>query len=63
MNYINRLQGQRNTNWNEHSEAAVVKSANAGSNMTKRLMKWSLLLLPVLAICLLSGCRMFTIGD
>ena len=46
MNYKNTEQVQR----------------HAARSKIKRLVKWSLLLLPVLAACFLSGCRLFTVG-
>jgi hypothetical protein len=32
-------------------------------NIVAKLATWSLLLFAILTVCLVSGCRLFTIGD
>lgn len=32
-------------------------------SMTSGLMTWSILILGLFTVCLVSGCRLFTIGD
>jgi len=39
------------------------KVQNGMKNMISRLVTWSLMILAVLSVCLLTGCRLFTIGD
>jgi len=62
MNY-NRFQRQENTVSREHYVAAAVKCVNGRKGILIRLVKWSILILPVLGAFFLTGCRLFTIGD
>ena len=35
---------------------------NGGKNMINMLTTWGLLLFAILTVCLISGCRLFTVG-
>ncbi|MBN1865617.1 MAG: hypothetical protein JW808_12030 [Victivallales bacterium] len=56
MNYIDKTQRRA------AQGRDALATANGRNDRISRLARWAFLLLPVLSLLLLSGCRLFTVG-